>query len=141
MSDTSAKTVIGLQAVPDDEDNRMPMAPRDVFEICEDNDGTIMNARGRNRAAVAISAIETLAAVLFQKELDTKNEAGLVMSQSVALGLIQALGVCAEFVSEHINGYGAAQKDCTSIVTGTPEYEALLKVQSDFLTAKGVRHV
>ena len=107
MGKANTKRVIGLQAVPDDKDCRMPMAPRDIFEICEDTDGVIMNARGRNRASVAMSAIETLTAVLFQRELDTENESGLEMSSSVAIGLIQALGVCAAFVSEHIDGHGA----------------------------------
>ena len=78
-------------------------------------DGAVIAAKGCARMYSALDGIKTLTAILFQNELDKDCENVTVMSQNTAIGLLNALGSCAEFASSLMDGHGHHSR--TSIST------------------------
>lgn len=113
MSDTSPKTI--------------PYS--DVFRYHEGDAVSFLDHRAVARLNVANGAIQTLTAVLMQRELDAETvveDPALSMSGQVAIGLMEALACCADLIHITVNGI---DPHCTGVTN----------VQSDSDGAKLIR--
>lgn len=101
-----------------------PYFDGDVFG--RDGGAVIMSARGAKRVEVALTAIEAIAAALLESQLnydcDDKN-AGL--GPNTVSGLIQAIGVCADFASDHLSGNAMSAHYCTRLEDDDPNFARL----------------
>ena len=92
MSDTTAKTILH----------------HEVFGFYEGDQAAFLDHRATARVTVACGAIQTLTAVLMQRELDTDEFTtnALRMDGRVAMGMMEAIACCAELVHMHVTGCG-----------------------------------
>ena len=90
MSDTTAKTI----------------RHHEVFGFYEGDQAAFLDHRSVARVQVACGAIQTLTAVLMQRETDTDEMTtdALKMSDRVAMGMLEALSCCAELVQMTVTG-------------------------------------
>jgi len=90
MSVTTAKTILH----------------HEVFGFYEDDQAAFLDHRSVARVQVACGAIQTLTAVLMQRETDTDEmtTVALKMSDRVAMGMLEALSCCAELVQMTVTG-------------------------------------
>lgn len=73
-----------------------------------DNTGAALSKFDRARVDAALNGIQTLTAILMQRELDTECEGPglLVLSAPVARGLLDAIASCAALVGDTIDRGG-----------------------------------
>jgi len=90
-------------------------------------EGLATTGDGRARMYSALHGIETLAALLFQRELDKDCGCGIEISQNVTLGLLSALGSCTEFAQNMLDGSGGRSR---IIDTKGADYPALERLVS-----------
>ena len=78
----------------------------EVFGFYEGDQTAFLDHRSVARVQVACGAIQTLTAVLMQREVDTDDmtTVALKMDDRVALGLMEALSCCAELVQMTVSG-------------------------------------
>lgn len=77
----------------------------DVFRFHEGDSATFLDHQAVARVNVACGAIQTLTAVLMQREVDAEcmSNPTLTMSGQVATGLMEALACCAELIHTTVN--------------------------------------
>lgn len=92
--------------------------------------GTVLTGRGAARCRAALSGIQAITTILFQLELDKECTGGIQATPITTTGLIHALAVCADFVSDHIDGGGSAQFNAQSINCDSPDYLDLQALHS-----------
>ena len=73
-----------------------------------DGGGCTLDKFNRTKVDMALSGIQTLTAILMQRELDTEGEGPglLVLSAPVARGLLDAIASCAALVGDTIDRGG-----------------------------------
>jgi hypothetical protein len=108
--------------MPPTEAQGVDICPDDSVFTCDD-EGVVMTGRGRARMYSALNGIQTLSALLLQRELDRDCPGGVVIGQNVAVGLLNALGSCAELADCLMDGQGIHSR---TIATDTPDYLALV---------------
>lgn len=107
----------------DDQDGNTDIAGYSALYGSEPTSGLVMTGRGRTRCQAALSGITSITNILFQLELDRVCTGGIQANSMTTTGLIQALAVCTEFLSEHIeegSGFESKEIGCQS-----PEYSTL----------------
>jgi len=102
---------------------RVDMCPADGAFTCN-GEGLAMTGRGHARMYSALDGIQTLTALLVRRELDRDYE-GADMSQSTALGLLNAMVCCAELAHNLLNGDGCQSR---AIRTSAPDYAELARL-------------
>lgn len=92
MSDTTEKTV----------------RHHEVFGFYEGDQAAFLDHRSTARIAAACGAIQTLTAVLMQREVDADDMAtvALRVDSLVAMGMLEAIACCTELVSMTASGFG-----------------------------------
>jgi hypothetical protein len=97
--------------------------------ICQDegvfnctSNGVVMNGNGHARMYSALDGIKTLTSILFQRELDRDCDVGIIIDQNIAIGLLNALGSCAELANYLMDGQGGHSR---AIGDHEPDYTAL----------------
>ena len=77
-----------------------------VLEEFELKGDAVLSQTSIGRAKTALSAIDTLCNLLYQRELDAANigddEPGLRFSPKLAMGLVKAIAVCGEYARTEI---------------------------------------
>lgn len=86
-----------------------------------------MNGAGHARMYSALHGIQTIAAILFQREIDRSCEGGIVISENVGVGLLNALGSCAEFAQNLLDGEGFHSRTISTDHADYPALEHLVK--------------
>ena len=99
------------------------MCPADGAFTCN-GEGVAMTGRGYARMYSALDGIQTLTGLLVQRELNRDYE-GADMSQCTALGLLNAMGCCAELAHVLMNGDGGQSR---AIGTSSPGYPELVRL-------------
>jgi hypothetical protein len=123
MSDANKMSASASPELPA-EVQGIDICPEDSVFNCE-TEGVVMTGKGCARMYSVLDGIQTIAALLFQRELDRGNEGGIVIGQNVSIGLLNALGSCAELASILMNGQGGHSR---TIATDAPEYLALVEL-------------
>lgn len=122
MSDTTAKTILH----------------HEVFGFYEDDQTAFLDHRSVARVQVACGAIQTLTAVLMQRETDTDEmtTVALKMSDRVAMGMLEALSCCAELVQMTVTGVGSDSIGSVHLPSGSVGAELMREAA---LKAGGLR--
>lgn len=96
------------QAAPQDRSHQeFPSVPHaDVFEWHGEHAYVVLGKDAAARVSTAMLSIRTLAAILQQRDVDAECDGAgrLVFDSSVSVGLTSAIGVCAAFVADIIDG-------------------------------------
>ena len=87
--------------------------------------GVVMSGKGYARMYSALDGIQTLTALLFQREIDRDCPRGIVVSENVSIGLLNALGACTEFAQFMFDGGGGHSR---TIDTDHADYPALKRL-------------
>lgn len=123
---------------------RFKSIPRhNAFEVLRNGHGVILTEFETARLSTALQGIQTIAAVLQQRELDAELEqepgAGLSFDSQVAQGLIAALATCADYAEDIVDMGGLMGQRAEH---GTPAYAELSAACSRVMEAKRgkVRH-
>ncbi len=111
MSDTTAKTILH----------------HEVFGFYEDDQAAFLDHRSVARVQVACGAIQTLTAVLMQREVDADamTTVALKMDNRVALGLMEALSCCAELVQMTVTGVDSKSIGAVHLPSGSAGAELM----------------
>lgn len=82
---------------------------RDAFDIYEidSTEVAVLGTQSLSRVRTAHSAIQTLVAVLLDRETTMSDSEDAVMSTHTATGLLEAIACCAELAEFHATGSGA----------------------------------
>jgi hypothetical protein len=91
---------------PQAETRHTNICPNDSVFICEE-EGLAMTGGGYARMYSALNGIQTIAAILFQRELGKTCDCGIVISDNVGVGLLNALGSCTELAQLVLDGGGS----------------------------------
>jgi hypothetical protein len=91
--------------------------------------GAVLTGRSVARVHSALSGIRSIADILFQLECDKDSTGGIQASTRTTTGLLQALSVCAEFVTDHVNGGGITGIFARAVSVDSPGYAALERIQ------------
>ena len=97
------------------------ICPVDSVFNC-DGEGVAMTGEGHARMSAALDGIQTIAALLFQREIERSCEGGIFISESVGVGLLSALGSCTELAQYILEGEGYYSR---TISTGHADYPTL----------------
>ena len=111
--------------------NSIPHA--DAFEVLHDGHGFILAAHEVARLTTALEGIQTLTAVLQQREIDQDNGEGVTFGPRVAIGLVSALASCAALAQAIIETGGLTGE---SAEHGSKAYEVLKGACVDVMEAK-----
>lgn len=111
MSDTTAKTILH----------------HEVFGFYEGDQAAFLDHRSVARVQVACGAIQTLTAVLMQREVDADamTTVALKMDNRVALGLMEALSCCAELVQMTVTGVDSKSIGAVHLPSGSAGAELM----------------
>jgi hypothetical protein len=127
INELVAKTA--LLALPESKTGDEAQQENQGMDICPENsvfncdgEGVVMTGKGHARMSSALEGIQTLASLLFQRELDMESGCGIVVNQKVAIGLLSALGSCAELAQYLLEGEGYYSR---TISTDHADYPAL----------------
>ena len=106
----------------------------DVCEVLSNSHGLILPAYEVARLETALQGIQTITAVLQQRELDEEMETGegVTFGPNVAMGLLSALATCAAFAQGTVETGGLAGERARH---GTPAYELLKGACFDLMDA------
>ncbi len=85
----------------------------------------ILTGRGVARCSSSLAGIRSITDVLLQLECDKESIGGIQASTRTTTGLLQALAVCAEFVTGHINEGGITDLFAQSVSVESPVYSEL----------------
>ena len=117
---TKPKAATGASPTPTKAQG-LDICPEDTVFNC-DGEGVVMTGKGHARMSSALDGIQTLTALLFQRELDMDSGCGIVINQKSAIGLLCALGSCTELAQYLLEGEGYYSR---TIRTGHADYPAL----------------
>lgn len=113
MSETTGKTIIHP----------------DLFGFYEGDGVAFLDHRATARVAVACGAIQTLTAVLMQREVDGSDtyvaENILKMDGRVAMGMLEAIACCAELVQMTVTGVGPESIGAVHLPSGSAGAELM----------------
>ena len=126
MSDTTAKTILH----------------HEVFGFCEDDQTAFLDHRATARVTVACGAIQTLTAVLMQREIDGSDEftvMPLKLDHRVAMGMLNAVACCAELVKTYATGIDAESVGATSYPASSPGAELMRETARKAATMRRAR--
>lgn len=110
-------------------DHNAQIAYGNVVDSGKEEAGLILSGAGRARCQTAISAIETLLSVMQQIEIDHDADDGITATVNQKIGLIQAVSVCTEFLSEHIQGGNSGMRYAQFMDCDSPHYAHMEQVQ------------
>ena len=112
-----------------------------AFDVLRNSHGVILTELETSRLATALQGVQTIAAILQQRELDVDQDPGdgLTFDSNVAQGLIAALATCAKY-AEGIVDTGGLMGQCAT--HDTPAYAELDAARLRIMKAKRgkVRH-
>jgi hypothetical protein len=95
----------------------------EVFGWYEGDTTAFLDHRATARVTVACEAIQTLTAVLLQRELDGSDEftvMPLKLDHQVAMGMLNAVACCAELVQSYATGAAPEYSGTTSYPADSP---------------------
>lgn len=109
----------------DDQDGNTDIAGYSALYGSEPTSGLVMTGRGRTRCQTALSGMTSITNILFQLELDRVCTGGIQANSMTTTGLIQALAVCTEFLSQQIDIEEGSGFESKEIGCQSPEYSTL----------------
>lgn len=109
----------------DDQDGNTDIAGYSAIYGFGTNDGLVMTGRGRARCQAALSGMTAVTNILFQLDLDRCCTGGIQASSMTTTGLLSALAVCTEFLSDHIEDAG---RESAEIVHGSQAYNVITEM-------------
>ncbi|MEY5099199.1 MAG: hypothetical protein RJA36_1918 [Pseudomonadota bacterium] len=114
----------------------------DAFGWYEGDSATFLDHRAIARVSVACEAIQTLTAVLMQREIDGSDEftvMPLKLDHRVAMGMLNAVACCAELVKTYATGIDAESVGATSYPASSPGAELMRETARKAATMRRAR--
>ena len=106
-----------------------------IFAGGRHSHGVILDEFNVSRLSAAAQGLQTILAVLHQRELDaeTLNGEGVSFGPEVALGLLAAAATCTNALATAVDGGGCG---VAHAFHGTPAYAVLKKAYTDAMRAR-----
>lgn len=110
---------------PDDEPGNTNIDGMSALHCGDEEAGVNLTGRGMARCRSALSGIKSITDILFQIDLNQECTGGIQANAMTTCGLIHALAVCTEFVSDHLQGGGDTPSSAQAVSCDSPIYAEL----------------